>query len=449
MGGEFYIRIEDTDSKRYHDKAIQYIKDSFEWCGITPDDSPWNPNPKYGEYYQSKRDYDHYIDFLLEKGFAYKAFDTSEELEAKKIPYTRANRHLFKNSFSLSKEEILKLIDDKTPYVIRINVPENKELVLTDLIRGNIKFNTNDVDDKVLVKSNGVPTYHLAHVVDDKLMETSHVIRGDEWIPSVPVHLLLWEAFGWEVPVYAHLSLILNPDGKGKLSKRTAFKKGFEIFPLECSDVDEKGDTVSFKGFKGLGYEPISYINFISLLGFNFGKDVLTLDEMIEIFDLSKVNNSPSIFDVNKLNHINREHMLKISNDDMWKRFNYDTSIYSQDKLDRIMELSKERAIVANDLKTTIDIFFGHTKNVDVSDETKRNLGHFLSHLGFIYEIELRNDFMYDGDAKSPKVWIDEYKVNKKELREVLCSGKSGPDLVTSMEILGEREVIARIKKYL
>jgi glutamyl-tRNA synthetase len=451
MGGEFYIRIEDTDNKRYHDKAVQYIKDSFDWCGIVPDDSPWNPNPKYGEYYQSKREYGNYVDYLLDKGFAYLAFDTSEELDAKKIPYTRANRHLFKNSFTLSTKEISELIESGINPVIRINVPENKEVVLNDLVRGEIKFNTNDVDDKVLVKSNGIPTYHLAHVVDDYLMETTHVLRGDEWIPSTPIHLLLWEMFGWDVPVYAHLSVILNPDGKGKLSKRTAFKKGFEIFPLECSDVDEKGDMVSFKGFKGLGFEPISYINFIALLGFNFGKDVLTLNEMIENFDLGRVSTSPSIFDVNKLNFINREHMLKIPNDDMWSRFDLDFNNYDVVKRNRIMELSKERAVISNDLKYTLDIFFEHIKTADVSDETRSKLGEFLSHLGFTIEIDpdKRDKYKSMHEYKSPKDWLVESHINKKELREVICGGKNGPELPVVMEILGEKEVIARIKKYL
>lgn len=451
MGGEFYIRIEDTDNKRLHEKAVQYIKDSFDWCGIVPDDSPWNPNPKYGEYFQSKRDYDGYINYLLEKGFAYLAFDTSEELEAKKIPYTRANRHLFKNSFSLTKKEISELVDAKVPSVLRINVPENKEIILNDLIRGEIKFNTNDIDDKVLVKSNGIPTYHLAHVVDDYLMETSHVLRGDEWIPSTPIHLLLWEMFGWEVPVYAHLSVILNPDGKGKLSKRTAFKKGFEIFPLECSDVDEKGDIVSFKGFKGLGFEPIAYLNFIALLGFNFGKDVLTMGEMIDNFDLTKVSTSPSIFDVNKLNHINREHMLKIPNSELWDKFDLDSSIYDSDTKDRIMELSKERAVIVNDLKYTLDIFFEHVKTNDVSDDTKAKLGDLLSNLGFLVQIvpNLRKHHLYEGSAKSPKDWMIESHINKKELREVLCGGKNGPALDIVMEILGEKEVIQRVKKYI
>lgn len=435
LGGRFYIRIEDTDDKRLHEKSVEYIYNSLDWCGLIPDDSSINPNPKYGEYFQSKRDYSEHIKYLLDNDYAYKAFDTSEELEIKKLPYTRKNRHLFKNSFSLSEKELNDLLDNNTPYVIRINIPENKEIILNDCIRGIIKFNSSEIDDKVLVKSNGVPTYHLAHVVDDHLMDTTHVLRGEEWIPSSPVHLLLWDMFKWEIPIYAHLSLILNPDGKGKLSKRNAFKKGFEIFPLECSDIDEKGDIVSFKGFKGLGYEPIAYLNFIALLGFNFGKDVLTMEEMIENFDLSKVNNSSAIFDISKLNYINREHLLKISNNELWRRFDYDLTIFSNDKLDKIMELSKERAITYLDLKTTIDIFFKHNKTKDISNDTKEILKSFNLDEQSFYE-----------DIKN---WINSSNINKKELREVLCSSVSGPELPLVVDIIGIKEFKKRILKYL
>lgn len=418
--GEFFIRIEDTDQKRYNNKAEEYIKDSFEWIGIKPDDSPWNPNPKYGEYYQSKRDYSVYVEYLLENNFAYKAYDTPEELEQIGLPYTRANRHLFKNDFTILDEEVKKQF---TSYVVRINVPENKTIVLNDMIRGDISFNTNNIDDKVLLKSDNIPTYHLAHVVDDMLMETTHIIRGDEWIPSTPIHLLLWNMFGWEKPIYAHLSVILNPDGNGKLSKRTAFKKGFEIFPLPCSE-----DDVDFKGFAGLGYEPLAYVNFISLLGHSFGKDVLlSLNDMIDSFDLMKVSTSPSIFDINKLDFINKSHLLDMDNNELWKRFDYDISIYDNSKLNRIMNLAKDRAVKSDDLKNTIDIFFTHTKTIDISDTTKNLL-------------KDKTDISKD--------WIKESKINMKELREVLCSGKSGPELSEVADIIGSDELLKRINKY-
>ncbi len=438
-GGEFYIRIEDTDRNRFNPKSEDYIKESLEWCGIIPDDSPWKPNPKYGDYYQSKRSYSEYANYLLENKFAYLAFDSSEELKDKKIPYTRKNRMEFKNSFSLSDAEISELFESKTPYVIRLNVPENRNIVVKDFIRGDITFNSSEIDDKILMKSDGIPTYHLAHVIDDHLMETTHVIRGEEWLPSYPVHILLWEMFknkfeNWKIPVYVHLSLILNPDGKGKLSKRTAFKKGFEIFPLECSDLDEKEELVTFKGFKGLGYEPIAYVNFIALLGCSFGKDVLTMEEMIERFDLSKVSHSPSIFDTNKLNFINREHLLMIDNDVLWKRLNYDISKYDSHNLNRIMELAKERSELFKDLEVSIHTFFSHEKSKDVSDETKGKL------------LDLLDAIMSNSDLAE---WITNSNVNKKDLREVLCGGRSGAELAAMVEILDKNEIITRVTKYL
>lgn len=466
MNGEFYVRIEDTDHKRFNSQAVDYIKDSLEWCGIISDDAPWNPNPKYGEYFQSKRDYSTHIKYLLDNDFAYLAFDTEEDLDLKKISYSAKNRHLFKNSISLSKEDVDSLLANNTPCVVRIKIPENKEIILNDLIRGIIKFNTNDIDDKVLVKSNGIPTYHLAHVVDDYLMETSHIIRGDEWIPSAAIHLLLWEFFSWKKPQYAHLSLLLNPDGKGKLSKRTAFKNGFEIFPLPCSDIDEKGDIVSFKGFKGLGYESISYVNFLALLGFNFGKDVLTMEEMIANFDLTKVSSSPAVFDVKKSLFINREHMLKINNEILWEDYNF-SSIYDHITKDVIMTLAKERANFRHELKFTLDIFFEHIKTKEISDDTKKIISLFLNTYPIFKKEDMKmtdkefkeyqetlaafadvwdyNDLTYD-DFKN---WIDVSHINKKELREVLCGGKSGPELPRVAEIIGIHEFKRRFERYI
>ena len=280
--GVFILRVEDTDQSRYVDNAEEYITNSLNWCGIPFDEGP-GKNERFGPYRQSERKdiYKDYVNILIEKGMAYYAFDASEELNAhrkqheangKTFIYNWHNREKgrLKNSLVLSKEETNKRIKEGDSYVIRFKTPQNETLLLNDEIRGNISIDSNTLDDKVLFKSDGMPTYHLANIVDDHLMKISHVIRGEEWLPSMPLHVLLYHAFGWQVPKFAHLPLILKPEGKGKLSKRDGDKLGFPVFPLEYTN-ESSGEISS--GYRESGYFSDAFINMLSLLGWNPGTE--------------------------------------------------------------------------------------------------------------------------------------------------------------------------------
>jgi len=295
--GEFILRIEDTDQTRFVSGAEQYIQDTLAWCGLLPDESPLHGG-NYGPYRQSERKpmYKQYADKLIEQGNAYYAFDTPEDLDEKRkeIPnfqYSHTHRMGMKNSLSLSKEVVDELLKNNTPYVIRIQVPENEEVSLDDVIRGHVSFDTNMVDDKVLLKADGMPTYHLAVVVDDHLMKITHAFRGEEWLPSAPVHVLLWKyLFGLDqMPKWAHLPLILKPDGNGKLSKRDGERLGFPVFAMDWFDPNTNNTTI---GFKERGFLPEAFVNLLAMLGWNDGtdKEMYTMDELIAGFSLDRVH---------------------------------------------------------------------------------------------------------------------------------------------------------------
>ena len=301
--GVFILRIEDTDQSRYVDNAEEYITNALDWCKIPFDEGP-GKNEKFGPYRQSERKelYKEYVDILIEKEKAYYAFDTSEELNTHRKQHEAAGKTFIynwhnrekgrlKNSLVLTKEETKRKIEEGGNYVIRFKSPQNETLVLDDEIRGAITIDSNTLDDKVLFKSDGMPTYQLANIVDDHLMKISHVIRGEEWLPSMPLHVLLYKAFGWETPKFAHLPLILKPEGKGKLSKRDGDKLGFPVFPLEYTN-EETGEVSS--GYKESGYFPDAFINMLSLLGWNPGteQELFTLEGLISSFDLSRVSKS-------------------------------------------------------------------------------------------------------------------------------------------------------------
>ncbi len=320
-GGEFILRIEDTDQSRFVPGAEQYIIDTLNWCGLTPDESTVHGGA-YGPYRQSERKatYTQYAQILIEKGFAYYAFDTPEDLEEKRkqVPnfqYSRAHRMEMKNSISLSENEVTELLKKGTPHVIRIKVPDEEEVVFKDMIRGEVRFDVSTVDDKVLLKADGMPTYHLAVVVDDYLMKITHAFRGEEWLPSAPVHILLWKyLFGLDkMPKWAHLPLILKPEGSGKLSKRDGERLGFPVFAMDWSDPNTKETTI---GFKEKGFLPEAFINFLALLGWNDGtdKEIFSLDELIASFDIERVHKGGAKFDYEKAKWFNQEWIKRTDN---------------------------------------------------------------------------------------------------------------------------------------
>ncbi len=318
-GGQFLLRIEDTDQTRYVPGAEQYIKESLEWCGLVPDESPWVGGPD-GPYRQSDRKplYKQYADELVGNDKAYYAFDTPEELDAMRArlqaagvaapAYNAVTREHMKNSLTLSSDEVKERLARGDQYVIRLKVPRQAEVRFEDIIRGWVVVHSANIDDKVLFKSDGMPTYHLANIVDDHLMRITHVIRGEEWLPSAPVHVLIYEAFGWERPAFAHLPLILKPDGNGKLSKRDGDRLGFPVFSLDWMDPTT-GEKSS--GYREKGYYPEAFINMLALLGWNPGTDqeIMSLDELIQLFDLSRVHKGGAKFDPEKTKWFNQQYL--------------------------------------------------------------------------------------------------------------------------------------------
>ncbi len=329
-GGTFVLRIEDTDQTRYVLGAEEYIQDSLEWCGLVPDEGP-RQGGGFGPYRQSERKsrYRQYAMQLVEAGHAYYAFDTPEELDklrneyesrGETFVYDAGVRGSLNNSLALTTSQLEQLIETGTPYVIRFKFVPEKEIVMEDMVRGEVVVNSSTLDDKILFKSDGMPTYHLANVVDDNLMAITHVIRGEEWLPSLPLHVSLYQAFGWEhlMPSFAHLPLILKPTGKGKLSKRDGEKGGFPIFPLEWKDPLTKQLS---PGYKEEGYLPEACINLLALLGWNPGteQELFTLDELVEEFQLEKVGRSGSRFDPEKSKWFNHQHIQMIHDSDLSK----------------------------------------------------------------------------------------------------------------------------------
>ena len=324
-GGEFLLRIEDTDQTRFVPGAEEYIIEALRWCGIEPDFGPHKTGPD-APYRQSERIgmYRQYAEDLIEKGLAYYAFDTPEEIEAmkerlkasgnKSPQYNGVTRDYMANSLRLPSEEVKRRLDNNEPYVIRVKLPRKEEIRFEDQIRGWVSVNTAQLDDKVLLKSDGYPTYHLANIVDDHLMHITHVIRGEEWLPSAPLHVFLYESFGWERPEFAHLPLLLSPDGNGKLSKRDGDKYGFPIFPLEWKDP---ATGVVSSGYRESGYLPEAFINFLALLGWNPGTDqeIFTLEELSQLFSLERVGKSGVKFDKKKSVWFNQVYIKNTPNE--------------------------------------------------------------------------------------------------------------------------------------
>ncbi len=452
-GGKFFVRLEDTDRDRYTPGFLTYFRDMCDWLGIVPDASYWNPDPSIGSFIQSERDYSDKITYLIDNGYAYYAFDSKDDLDNahKNIPnfkYDSTTRMNMKNSFSMSKNDFDKAFADGTPYVIRFAVSPGIDITFNDAILGDITINTDVVDDKVLLKSNGIGSYHLCNVCDDHDMGVTHVLRGQEWVNSTPIHVLLYKAFGWDIPTFAHLPLIMNPDGKGKLSKRTAMKYGIPIAPLGYND--DKGNYVG--GWKDLGYDPKSFINTLSLIGWNPGNDVeiMSIDDMIANFTLDRVHKAGARFDMVKAQWINSQYLKNTPNSCLLPYIKLRDSRYTSDKVDMITTLAKDRVDFKNDLNTIVDLFFD---NPVITDTKKLDTNYKSVMSAFIDNIDSVN--FDDNDSIKNSIFDICSSVDVKMgkvmpgLRMALMGGVSGPDLITTMLILGKDQVKNRINNSL
>lgn len=461
-GGDFVLRIEDTDTARYVEGAEEYILEALEWCGIIPDESPKHGG-KFAPYRQSERReiYNRHLETILKTDYAYLAFDTPEELEeirkefedrGEVFAYNYQTRNRLRNSITLSDDEVEKLLQDKVPYVVRFKMPVNRILNLEDIIRGKSSVNTDTLDDKVLVKNDGMPTYHFANVVDDHEMEISHVIRGEEWLPSLGLHYLLYEAFGWERPQFAHLSLILKPEGKGKLSKRDGDKFGFPVFPLNFTDRET--NMVS-KGYREEGYFADAFVNMVALLGWTPPNDreILSLNEMIQDFDLYKVHKAGARFSKEKAEWFNQKYLQEKPDAEILtliKSFDkVEESGISDEKLLKIIRLMKERATFVKDILNDGKFFFDAPEDFDEkaskkawSDQTAgllKELSEKLSTENFTAE-NLKNSIHHFAEEKA----VGMGKIMM-PLRLALVGELKGPDVPEILELLGKDESISRI----
>ncbi len=461
-GGDFILRIEDTDQNRYIEGAEQYIVNALNWCGI-PFDEGVRKDGGFGPYRQSERKhlYKKYAEELIAKGNAYYAFDTSEKLDfyrkdheakGKTFIYNWHNRLKLSNSLSLSVDEVQAKLNAGEDYVIRFKSPKDSTLVLTDIIRGEIHIDTNVLDDKVLFKSDGMPTYHLANIVDDHLMEISHVIRGEEWLPSLALHKQLYDAFGWDAPQFAHLPLIMKPVGKGKLSKRDGEKLGFPVFPLSWNDS---------KGYREEGYFPEAVINFLALLGWNPGteQEIFSLSELIEAFSLERVNKSGARFDPDKTKWYNQQYLQGRSDAELASLFSLvlaDKEIPSLARndswIEKVVSLIKERAVFVSDFWELSDYFFiaptsfnEKASKKQWKEDTPAILNQLVSVLGTI------EDFSSENVENVVKAWIGEKELSfgkvMPPLRLVIVGDMKGPHIFDILAMIGKEESIARIKK--
>ena len=445
-GGKFLVRLEDTDRDRYNPNFLQYFRDFCDWLGIVPDYSYWNPDPSVGSFIQSERDYSAKVQYLLDNGYAYYAFDTKKDLEdahngTPNFKYDANTRMSMRNSLSLSKDVVKDLIDGGEKYVIRFAVPANVDVSFDDAILGHITINTSNIDDKVLIKSDGIAAYHLANTCDDHDMGVTHVLRGQEWVNSTPFHVLLYKAFGWEAPTFAHLPLIMNPDGKGKLSKRTASKYGIPIAPIGYTDSD--GNWVD--GWKELGFDPQVFINALSLIGWNPGDDteIMSMDELISKFSLAHVNKSGAKFDMDKAKHFSQYYLNHLTpNSELMDVVDFNGKNFTDEVKNKIIDLSKSRSVFKKDLQHIVDLY---TKDF-VPTTKPKNPEFKMVFDSFVSEnVDWSPENIHDTiKSISEALGVKMGKVMP-DLRMAICGGLSGPDLPTSMWILGKEESNKRI----
>ncbi len=464
--GSFILRIEDTDQNRFVANAEQYIIDSLNWSGIPFDEGPGKEG-EFGPYRQSERKtlYQRYADELVRKGKAYYAFDTAEELnyhrtnhqeKGKTFIYNWHNRLKLKNSLSLSTEEVKEKMANGENYVIRFKTPTDVSLEMNDLIRGSVTINTNTLDDKILFKSDGMPTYHLANIVDDHLMKISHVIRGEEWLPSMALHVLLYKAFDWDVPNFAHLPLILKPTGKGKLSKRDGDKLGFPVFPLAYTN-EESGEVS--RGYREDGYFHEAFINMLAFLGWNPGteQELFSLEELIDAFDLSKVGKSGSKFDAEKTKWFQHQYLIKKNSNELAQLFipelqqHLDESQqYSLDFVTQVVALIKERATFVSDFWELGSFFFKSPESYDPK-AVKKNWKEGTSGLMIELSEVIKNisDYSIENIESTIKEWITSKEIGfgkvMQPLRLSLVGALKGPHLSEIAFLIGKDETLSRM----
>lgn len=469
-GGTFILRIEDTDQTRYVEGAEDYIREALAWCGINPAEGP-KIGGNYGPYRQSDRReiYQQHTQQLIDKGMAYYAFDTPEELDACRDAAKAAGNHNFKydaatrgemrNSLSLTKAATEQLLADGTPYVIRLLVTPGETVNFNDVVRENVSFSSDELDDKVLMKADGLPTYHLANIVDDRLMGITHVIRGEEWLPSTAHHVLLYRAFGWEaeMPVFAHLPLILKPTGKGKLSKRDGQTLGIPVFPLAWPPAGvEATEEESFTGFREAGFDPRAVVNFLAFLGWNPGteQEIFTMDELIAAFSIDKIGKSGARFDYDKAKWYNQQYILKTADAELLpvvrKVVENHGHTATDDYLLGIISLMKERVITYDEFYTTATYFFEPVGELDEKIIRKK----WKSDDRPTFEVlRTRLAALNDWNAATLKsqtvAFMEENSLGFGAvlpiLRVAMSGTTQGPDAFEMMALLGKDTVVQRL----
>lgn len=462
-GGDFILRIEDTDSQRFVPGAEEYIIEALEWLGLKFDEGT-HIGGKYGPYKQSERKeiYKKYVNQLLDAGSAYIAFDTPEELDEKRkqidnFQYDASTRGQMKNSLTMDQEEVKTLIENGVNYVVRFKIEPNEDVQVNDLIRGKVIINSSELDDKVLYKSaDNLPTYHLANIVDDHLMEITHVIRGEEWLPSAPLHVLLYRAFGWTetMPQFAHLSLLLKPDGKGKLSKRDGDRLGFPVFPLEWKDP--KSLEIS-SGYRESGYLPEAVINFLALLGWNPGNDqeLMNMDELVQAFNIEKCSKSGAKFDFEKGKWFNHQYIQFSSSKKIAELFTtqlIDKGVSANfEFIEKVVSLVKERVNLLPELWEQSSFFFTAPTTFDEKTVKKRWKEETPAQLTELVDVLSKIDhFSSHNQETVVKQWIEDKAYHLGNImnafRLAIVGESKGPHMFDITETIGKDETIARLK---
>ncbi len=465
QGGKMILRIEDTDQTRFVPGAEQYIIEALDWLGIKFDEGVHIGGP-YGPYRQSDRKplYRQYAEQLLRDGWAYYAFDRPEALEAKRkefeaqkktFQYDCTTRMGMENSLSLGMEEAERRIANGDPYVVRFKFPENIDITVHDLIRGDVTMNSRLLDDKVLFKSDGMPTYHLANIVDDHLMEITHVIRGEEWLPSAPLHVMLYKAFGWQAPQFAHLPLLLKPEGNGKLSKRDGDRLGFPVFPLEWHDP-KSGEVSS--GYREQGYRPEAVVNMLALMGWNPGteQEIMSMDELIKLFSIEHISKSGAKFNVEKAKWFNHEYMQMLDDSTVADLFEPQLKEHGIEAerayVEKVCGMMKERISFPKELWDTCSYFFVAPTEYNEKDVAKRWTPDMHIHMAKI--IEILNTVPFEHDALHKAILDDYIAANglntgkvMNSLRIAVVGRTVGPDMITLILTIGKEETTRRIER--